>query len=345
MATLPTLTRTIDDDFVNTWYEIRPDVMDNVLAATPFWLALNEYGCLKTQVGGEYITRTIGYGTKSTQRYSKGLTLTSSEPKLDTMARWDWRFFLTDVVRSLVDDRKNAGKFKIKDYISRRITNARDCMVQDMETYAMQWGAYYPAPLQFNGLKDICAPSSADTNNAAGGASSDTYASGTSNGNIDRTNSWWRNQVKTGTAPASLNLVADMRTFWNTITANQESPNFILTDQTLYEYYEDEVSDKQQIVRSAFDKKAADLGFETLTFKGATITWTSKLAPTSPPSGSAMYFLNMNYIECVYDPSCWFDMTEWMFSANQLERVAYIVCMTTGLITDQPRRHGVMAYA
>jgi len=39
---LPELTRTIDDDFVNTWYEIRPQVIDNILESNVFSLALKE---------------------------------------------------------------------------------------------------------------------------------------------------------------------------------------------------------------------------------------------------------------------------------------------------------------
>jgi hypothetical protein len=342
---LPDLTRTLDDDFVNTWYEIRPEVIDNILSATVFFLALKEYGCLTPQVGGEYITRTVGYGTKSTQVFQKGTVLSQSEPALDTMARWDWRRFAMDVNRSLVDDQKNAGKFKIKSYISRRLEAARDSIVQDMETDLLGWGVYVASPYRMNGILDICASTSGESTQygATGGTTADTnsdaYTSGTQNGNINRSNSWWRNKVKTGTAPASLNLVADMRTFFNTVSNNQESPNFILADQDLYEYYEDDVSDRQQIVRSAFNKTAADLGFDTLTFKGATLAWSDKLAATDN-----MYFLNMNHIELVYDPNYWFDMTEWKSTANQLERVAYIVCVSPGLITGQPRRHGILEY-
>jgi hypothetical protein len=51
-----------------------------------------------------------------------------------------------------------------------------------------------------------------------------------------------------------------------------ESPNFILMDQNIYEAYEDEGGDKQQIVRNGFTREAIDLGFEALTFKGATMT-------------------------------------------------------------------------
>jgi hypothetical protein len=353
-VTLPTLTRTIDDDFTNTWYEIREEVIDNILDATIFWAALKSYGCLTPQVGGEYVTRTVGYGQKSTQRISKGSVLTQSTPDLDTMAIWNWRYFVVDINRSTIDDAKNAGKFRIKSYLARRLEAARNAIVQDLETYVHQWGGYYEAPLQPNGLYDICPMNTAET--AVGtGAASDSQQSGTSNGGISRAdgNEWWTNwcafdgatedttdrEVATN-ASYAVNLASDLRHFFNLVSANQEAPNFIMMDQNMYEAYEDEVSDRHQIVRNAFTKEAVDLGFEAMTFKGATMTYSGKLAGTLHG-----FLLNMNHIEFVYDPNLWFDMTNWKDTANQLERVAYIVCMTPGLITDQPRRHGGMEYA
>ena len=138
-TTLPTLTRTLDDDFMNTWYEIRAMIEDQVTSATVLWAALKFYGCLTPQEGGEYITRSIRYGQASTQRFSKGKVLTQRVVKLDTMARWDWKYFLVDVNRSLVDDLKNAGPFKIKDYLTARMEAARDALIQDAETYLTQW--------------------------------------------------------------------------------------------------------------------------------------------------------------------------------------------------------------
>jgi len=353
---LPELTRTIDDDFVNTWYEIRPQVIDNILESNVFSLALKEAGCMTTQVGGEYVTRTIGYGTKSTQGFKEGSVLTQETKKLDTMARWDWRYFLVDINRSLIEDNKNVGKFKIKDYLTRRIEAAKDALADDMERDLFRWGGYVPSDEddRFNGLYDICPNYTAET--AVGtGSASDSQAVGTSNGNINRaTNAWWRNWVsyedsteaiatKIAAAtnePYSLNLTPDMRHFFNIVNANKEAPNFIIMDQDIYEAYEDEVSDKQQIVRTGFNEKAADLGFVTMTFKGAPMTYSSKLADSKH-----IFMLNLNHIEMVYNPNMWFDMTNWKENTNQLDRVAYIACMTTGLITDQPRRHGVMKYA
>lgn len=361
-TTLPSLTRQIDDDFVNTWYEIRADVIDNILESTVFWLALKEFGCLKTQVGGEFITRTVGYGEKSMQNIQKGSVLSQNEAPADTMGIWDWRYFAVDVNRSLVDDQKNAGKFRIKSYIARRLEMARNALVQDTEQQLFQYSAYANAPVNMNGLYDIVAPYTAAAAGTRGAANaSDTYATNSSNGKISRTNTWWRNWVGSSAlgsdtvadkkiglnAGFSINLVPDMRHAFNLIKNQQEKPNFILCSQDLYETYEDEVADKQQIVRSAFDMKAVDLGFETLTFKGSTMTYSSNLEATgnNPSIGNEMFMLNMSWIEFVYDPTVWFDMTEWKSTSNQLERVAYIVSACTGLITEQPRRHGYLYWA
>lgn len=353
MATLPVLTRTIGDDFVNTWYEIRAMVIDQVTEATILWAALKSFGSMTPQVGGEYITRTVRYGQKSTQRFGKGSTLDQEVKDLDTMARWDWRYFLVDVNRSFVDDAKNAGPYRIKSYLTARLEAAREALIQDLETYVTQWSAYYDGDLQPNALYDICPLGTAESAVGAGGAS-DSQSAGTKNGNVNRTNNWWKNWYSASgasasdttriagptNAPYALNFVSDLRHIYNKVNAQVEPPNLILMDQDIYEAYEDEVMDKLQIVRNAFTRQAGDLGFEAITFKGATMSYSAKLA-----SSKHVFLLNMNHIELPYHPGAWFDATDWKGTSNQLENVMYIVCMTPGLITAQPRRHGAMEYA
>jgi len=351
MATLPDLTRRLDDDFVNTWYEIRAQVMDNILEATILTLALKEHNTMSGQPGGEFgWTDTIGYGQKATQRFQKGSTLNQSTPQLDTFARLDWRFYCVDINRSFVDDNKNMGPYQIKSYIGRRLEAARDALVQDTETYLTQWGGYYSAPNQINGLWDICAPSTA-LSAVDDGAASDSYASGTSNGNLSRANTWWRNwvayegatqnnanKIAGTTGSYAADFVDDLDHMYNCVQNNQEAPNFILTTQLIYESYGAEARDTQQIVKSGFNKMAADLGFDTYTYRGATLAYSTKITTLH------VLLLNMNYITWKFHPNAWFDMTGWRDTANQLERVAYIVNMTPGLATSQPRRHGVMLY-
>ena len=348
--TLPSITRQINDQFVNTWYTIRDQVVDNVLDATVFTLALKEKGCMKPRVGGEFgWTDTIGYGDKdiTMQYFQKGSVLTQTPVKLDTMAVLPWRQFLVDINRTLIEDQVNTGPNMIKSYIKRRLEAARNALVQGIEKDLLGCGADgADNKRQINGLFDIVAPIVAIN-------ASDTQASGTSNGGISRANNWWRNwatdanssynaDTKKGAAtnaPYSLNLIPDMTSMFNSIHANQEAPNFILTTAAIYEAYEDEARDRMQIVRSQFDQKAADLGFQACTFKGATLTYSNAMPALY------MVMLNLNHIDWDYHPGLWFDMTEWKSTPSQLEQVAYIACMTPGLATSQPRRHGILHWA
>lgn len=353
MATsLPTMTRTIDDAFVNTWYEIRSEVIDQVLTSNPLLLALQEYGCMKTQVGSDYITRTVGYGTKSSQRIQKGSTLKSSDAALDTMATWAWRYLAIDVTRARIginSDQTNQGPHKIKDFVTRKIENATACLKADMETFLFSHGNKYAAPQQPNGIYDITAPVAAKT--AGDGSASDTYAAdviaGTatnSSGNISRSsNTWWRNQIKAGTT-LGLTMVADMRNFMNTLTQANSKPNLLICSQDAFETYEDEGVDKIQIVRTGFDQKAFDLGFATQTFKGCSMIYSPKMPILSSDTLSEVLFIDTNYLEMVYDPTMWFEMTDWLQPTNQLERVAYILCATTGTISSQLRAQGYLYY-
>jgi len=347
---LPTLSQTIDDQFVSTWYEIRETAIDNILDATVMWLALREHNCLTPQVGGAYITRTIKYGTKSGQNISKGTTLRQGVEKRETMAMWDWAYAAIDVNRTLIDDQKNSGPSKIKDYVTTRLNGSREDLVQKLEEDLFCWAAAFTD--QMNGLFDILpcydqAPTVAElatyglpTYDAGTPiAINPQYNSGEFGGISRDTNSWWRPIYPSTAASNPATTLRDtMNTMFNKISANVSAPNFIICDQDLYEYYEEELMDKMQVVRTGFNKTAGDMGFETTTFKGKPMTWTAKLDGTDK-----MMFLNLDYIELVYDPNYFFDMTEWFTTPSQLERVAYIISAMQ-LIDSQPRRHGLLDF-
>jgi hypothetical protein len=223
--------------------------------------------------------------------------------------------------------------------------HAREDYVQKLENDLFAWAAYNAD--QMNGIFDIVNVDDGDTAGYAGMPSHttgalaaapavDDYAS-VYFGNILRSNTWWQPNNKAGSNP-EINLRTDMNTFFNTISDNIAPPNFIICDQDLFEYYEEEVADKIQVVRTSFNAAAADLGFETLTFKGKPMTWSGKLADTDKA-----LFLNLDYVELVYDPGYWFDMTEWFTTPSQLERVCYLISAMQ-LIDSQPRRHGLLDY-
>jgi hypothetical protein len=342
-TTLPTYTRTLDDAFVSTWYEIRDEAIDNILSATVIWNALMGAGCFTDQVGGEIITRTIGYGEIAHQQVAKGDVMTPGEPDLDTMALWQWKYIAANVQRSTFDDQKNAGPSKIKDYVGRRITAARDGLEQGYETDILAaWSATHEADKGIQGLNVMIPEKANRTTGTYGNIARPSAYTGVAGTDVEEpdttgTNPWWGSKYWDGVlATVDVDLLDDMKKLYNSLHANQSPANLIVFTQALFEIYETYAIDISQIIKDE-TTRLADLGFEVLRFKGKPVIWSAGML-----SNQAL-MLNTDWIEVVYDPQLWFDMTDWKPQAFEFDRAAQILCACNP-ITTQPRRHGRMIY-
>ena len=350
-TTLPELTEAIDDEFLSTWYEIRTEAVDNILDANVVSAALREAGCFKAQVGERIITRTVRYGKKTAVGLGRGDVLPADETPLETMAWWPWKYFVVEVTRSLIDDQQNNGPQKIKDYATGRLSAARDALVEKTEDIIMADDIHpdiagsagttlTDAKLPFS-LHDI-APYLASTN---------FQTSGYNYGNIRRDNAWWQHidftaAVSSGTnrkgvkaGPSAITMYDDLVNIHNTIGANKEPPNLYILTQTMYEIFESFVNAKDQLIKEA-DTRLADLGYDVLRFKGKRLIWTAALATVAGSAATLQALvLNTDYIDLVYDPNLWFDMSEWRTPARQMDRVAYLTS-SLQIVCSQLRRQG-----
>ena len=342
--TIPTLSESLNTEFTTTWYEIRPEAIDNILDSTVVTALLRAKGCFKTQSGGRYIERTIRYGEKTAFTFNKGDTLPVTEEELTTAALWNWAYMGVPITRSFVDDQVNAGPSKIRDYVQDRLTAAREGLVQKTEDIIM-----------YDGLSSA---SSADDPHSLfdyipDNSGSTVYFTSTTDtwGGVRRDNNWWQHRdytddvtvdlaaepnlldVKAG--PYELTLLDDMNNIYNTTGNNREYPDIILSGQELFEAYGNFAIARDQIIKDE-GTHVADLGYDVLRFRGKPFTWTSKMNYASLSSSYEMLMINSNYIDIVYDPAAWFDMTSWERPERQLEQVAYIVSAVQ-LVGYQPR--------
>ncbi len=319
--TLPTFTQKIDNAFVETWYEIRAEAADNILKTNVVWAALKAAGCFKEQRGGKWIERTVKYGVgPATKDVDKGDTLGMGEVETETAAFWPFRKISVHIQRDAFTDRENAGKFKIKDYLQKRLKESRDSLNEQLELDILGTPHTDESGKKIQNLNDLL-PSYA--NRATG-----TY------GKIARSNTWWQSKYKQFTN-IEVTLVDDMRNLYNTISAHKDPPNLLLTTQTIHELYEQFGTEMSQIVKDSTGSQLVDLGFDVLRYKGKPFVWTPNAT-----AGTIM-MLNTNFIDVVYDPAMWFAMTEWKPIPNQTERLAHILT-AMNIITDQPRRHGLL---
>jgi hypothetical protein len=329
-TTLPTITDTIDNQFVSTWYDIRPVATDNILAATPIWALLKQKGRFVKQVGGRLIERTVRYALPTVQAVTKGDILGEGEVEVETGAFWEWRYISTAIQRSIFDDQKNAGKFQIKSYLNQRITAAKDAMAQAHETKIFNAHTPNEDGKDLIGLNDIVPPVATRNTGTYGKiARPTTYTSDVPTvGNI-----WWSPKYKSLSGAIEQTLVSDMKNLYNSIYNNQIPPDIIITDQPTFELYEEYGLDATQVIKNEGNQRLLDLGFEMLQFKGKPMTWTPNIA------ASNVLMLTSQFIDVVWDPNMWMAMTEWKPIAKQGERLAHILSACVP-ITDQPRRHG-----
>lgn len=325
---VPTYTRAIDSYFLSTWDEIQKEAADNIMLGTPIVAALKLRGCFKNQSGGHNVDRTIRYALPTPVGVSKGDVMPAGEVETQTMALWPFRQIAVGIQRDATDDVANAGMDKIKDYVATRVTDAQDSMSQQTEKEMLNPLDTFTDNSEdgrmkhFLGINDMVPPHAS--------ASSGNY------GGILRSNSYWQPKYYQRQANPEINYRTDMVHMYNVISANQEPPDFIITDQANFELYEEEVVDKIQIVKAS-TTKLADLGFEVLYFKGQEMIWSPNMDASGTTGDTLM--LNSKWIEVVREPKMWNEMTEWKSAQLSLTRVSQILARCV-MVSRQLRRHG-----
>lgn len=341
-TTLPVLTETIDNAFVHTWYEIRPEAIDNILDATVIWAALRGSGVFTSKVGGRLLTRTIRYGEVAAQAVAKGDTLPQGEPELETMAIWNWRYLASHVQRSIFDDQQNNGPDKIKDLVGSKLEAARDGLEQEYETSMTRAIVTDESGKNVQGLNDMIPPIASRSTGTYGKIARPsayiTQANGVEVPDPAGTNPWWGPKYLSGTLVSiEDDLLTDMKKLYNSVHANQSPPNLVITTQDIFEIYEEFALDISQIIKDEATR-LADLGFEVLRFKGKPLIWSPGI------TSGHMLMLNTGFIEIIYDPQLWFDMTDFKPIPLEDDRIAHILC-AANMISTQLRRHGRLEYS
>jgi hypothetical protein len=151
-------------------------------------------------------------------------------------------------------------------------------------------------------------------------------------------NSWWGAKYLKGTlATVEDDLITDLKKLYNSITANQASPNLIISDQNTMEIYQEFALDISQIIKDD-TTRLVDLGFDVIRFNGKPWIWSASM------TANHVLMLNTDWIELVYDPTIWFEMTDWKPSTLETKRIAHVLAFCN-VISTQLRRHGRLYYA
>jgi hypothetical protein len=297
-------------------------VFDNIFQSAAFWYWLKDKGKIRPMRGGRFLEVNLQYGKNTTTQWiTRGGTVAMNDFKFLTVGQYNWRYLVANILRFWIDEQQNSSDSKIVDWVNAKLDNTEEALVDNLET-ALTGGAG-SATNQIDGLQFLV-PDAANVASAsfnAGGIDPSVYT-------------WWQNQAITMAGLSfAINGIANMRHLLNLCMNNRrmDAPDIILSDMLSYEYYEDAVLPMLRIGNT----KLADAGFENQTFKRIPMVWT-------PAITARMYFLNTRFIEFIYDPSAFFDMTDWKPIPDQVDDRAAQVKLACSFVTSRRRVLGVL---
>ncbi len=175
-----------------------------------------------------------------------------------------------------------------------------------------------------------------------GNIASDTYA-------------WWRhntcdigNTALTNQTFGPLNISsyagikAALRRMYNYCSRGSGgSPDLVLIDQVGFETYENALDTQVRYQNT----KMADMGFDTVKLRGATMIWDEKVPDlytgTAAITTGTAFFINTAFYQLVIDSETDIVTTPFVEPENQNAKTAKILFMGNTIVTNM-RKHGVM---
>lgn len=314
--------KTYDSIFATTLNNYRTTLENNVFQARPMLNWLKSKNRIKTYTGGARIVVPIIDGTNSTAgTYSMYDTLPTTPQDGLTAAEYEWKQAAVSISIAGLEEAQNNGKEAIIDLLEAKIMQAEESLADLMTKQFLGNGV---ATNSWNGLANVVG-----TAKFAGLDTGSGY------------HTTWKSYVDTPNNDTVL-TIADMSAAWNkTAQGGPDTPDFILTSQTLWEKYE---SLLQPQLRYS-DPATADAGFVNLLYRGAPVVWDVAVDNSDyQVSGNTndtkvMYFLNSKYLWIARHSQKWFTNTSFQRPTNQDARYAQILAYGQ-LVTNCRRRLG-----
>lgn len=322
------VTDVYNDVLTTTLREYIPKMHDNIFLKVPFYMWMFKQGKVKYIDGGYEIIVPVMYGKNSTVGwYSRYDSLDTSPQEGMTVARFGWRQLAASVAIDRKSERQNSGKHQLINLLDAKMQQAEGSLRTE---FAQRLFAGYSTSTYTTASGDTSAEViSLDQFMPHAAASNGVRTTGDYKqvGYIDgETETWWRCQqtpIAGMATPAT--LASGMATAYNNAYKGSTMgyPDLILTSQQVFQQYE-----INQIANITYtNTEIADMGFQNLKYKGATMMWDPHHEGTVAAYEGNMYFINSDHLYLVVDKETNFITTPFYRPTNQDARVCQILWM------------------
>lgn len=255
---------------------------DNISQHNALLSRLRSKGNSSLVPGGRTIVEELEYAENATFQYYSGYEILDVSPSdVISAAEFNWKQAAVNVTASGLETRiQNAGPEQIINLLESRIKNAEKTMANQISVGVYSDGTGSGGK-QIGGLQSIVGDAGTGT---VGGINSTTFT-------------FWKNQTSGDVASIDSSAVlldAEMKNMWLETTRGTDGVDIIVSDQTLYKVFWDNLTDRQRIT----DASEGIQGFQTLKFVTADVVMDGGPNPhNSGIPATHMYFLNSDYLK------------------------------------------------
>ena len=333
----------------------RPTMVDNIFKSNAFLAALKQYGGIEYQDGGERIAQPLMYETNSTVKsYSGYDTLDVTPQDGMTTAFYPWCEVAGTISISRLQERQNSGEAAILKLLEKKILQAEMSLKAAINSQLILGTVSSQTFVPGNSAKDLF-----PLGYFLRKANATDPTTGGNVGNIAAaTYSWWRarsavlDSASKDTGNDFALAVTTYKGLKNALYrlynycsrgADGSGPNILIGDQISYETYVNAIQDQRQYN----DDKLAQIGFDNIKVRGATLIW-DELVPdidngTAAITSGSVFAVNTKFYKLVIDSQTDFVTTPFIEPENQTAKTAKILFMGNATVSNA-RKNGV-AYA
>jgi hypothetical protein len=254
----------------------RGKIADNILKNNAGLARIQQIGNANRKItGGSEILEEIAFAENGNASWYSGADpLDTSAREMFTAATYSLKQVAAAFTVTGLEELQNSGPEQKIDLAAQRAKASESTLLNlCAEAFYSDGTGYGGKQLPGLGAFIIAAP----TSGSAGG--------------IDRSNTWWRNAA-TGSlgVPTSANIQGFMNTAFNGVVRGNDAPDLILFGTTVYGTFEASLQPQQRFT----DPKMAELGFQSLKYKGAVVVLDGGIGGNCP--AAVGYMLNTKYI-------------------------------------------------